>query len=137
MKRIISISATAVILVLSALPAFSELKAISQPTGEMIIGDQVVLTVHSAAGGMSIQQRVDEITTRLNKRLGSAVFDYKLITVRKSGNEYAVMYKNDLIATADNKTSELDGTSTEKLANKWAANLRRVIPLAKANRHRK
>jgi hypothetical protein len=137
MKRALVILSTAALIALFALPALSELRAISHPTGEMIIGDQVVLTIHSADGGMTIQQRVDVITTRLNKRLGSADFDPALINVRKFGNEYSIMYRNDLIVTSDTKTAEMNGTTTEKLANKWAANLRRVLPLAKAEPHRR
>jgi hypothetical protein len=132
MKYILAITTALALMALFALPALSEIKAISNPNGEMIIGDEVVLTIHAAAGGMSIQQRVDQVTTRLNKRLGDAKFDPKLITVSKVGSEYAVAYQGDLIATADSKTAEMNGTTTQKLAEKWAANLRRVIPLAKA-----
>jgi hypothetical protein len=98
----------------------------------MIIGDQVVLRIHSAAGGMSVQQRLGEVTTRLNKRLGSKEFDPQYITVRKAGCEYAVMHKESLIVTADTEAAAFNKTTCEKLANVWAANLRRVIPLAKA-----
>jgi len=133
MKHLLGIATIAALIALFALPALAELRAISNPTGEMIIGDQVVLTIHSPAGGFTIQQRVDEITTRLNRRLGSADFDPTLITVHKFGAEYAVTYHDHLIALADSKTAELDGTTSEKLANKWATNLRRVIPLAKSD----
>jgi hypothetical protein len=126
------ISIVAALLAMLALPTLSNVTATSRPTGEMVIGDQVVLTIHSAAGGMSIQQRVDQVTTRLNKRLGSADFDPNLITVRKFGSEYAVAYNGDLIVTADSKTAKLNDTTTKKLAEKWAANLKRVIPTAKA-----
>jgi hypothetical protein len=135
MKQVSVITTLAVLLALFALPALATIRAISHPTGEMIIGDQVVLTIHAAAGGMSIQQRVDQVTSRLNKRLGSAHFDPTLISVRKFGCEYALAYSGDLIVTADSKTAELNGTSTKQLADQWASNLRRVIPLAKAIRH--
>ena len=131
MKRVVVITTVAALVALFAVPAVAAIRAIARPTGEMVIGYQVVLTIHSAAGGMSIQERVDQVTTRLNKRLGSADFDPKLINVRKLGSEYTVSYVNDLIVTADRNTAKLNGTTTEKLAQKWAANLRRVIPLAK------
>ena len=132
MKHVLAISTIAVLLALLALPALSAIRAIAHPTGEMIIGYQVVLRIRSAAGGMSIQERVDQVTTRLNRRLGSRDFDPKLITVRKYGGEYAVMHKDSLIVTADSKTAAYNKTSSEKLAKQWAANLKRVIPLAKA-----
>ena len=132
MKHVLAISTIAVLLALLALPALSAIQAIANPTGEMIIGYQVVLRIRDAAGGMTVQQRVDQITTRLNKRLGSRDFDPTLITVRKYGGEYAVMHGDSLIVTADSKTAAYNKTSPENLAKQWAANLRRVIPLAKA-----
>ncbi|HEY3298031.1 MAG TPA: hypothetical protein VGK34_05180, partial [Armatimonadota bacterium] len=64
---------------------------------------------------------------------GSDKFDPSLISTRKVGSEYAVTYNDDLIVTADTNTAKLNDTTAEKLANKWAANLKRVIPLAKAS----
>ena len=133
MKQVLAISTIAVLLALIALPAISAIDAISNPSGEMIIGYQVVLRIRCADGGMSIQERVDEITTRLNNLLGSNAFDPKLITVRKYGVEYAVMYADSLIVTVDTETASLNKTSSENLAKQWAENLRRVIPLAKAD----
>lgn len=136
MKQLLASSVFAVLLAVVALPAFSQVAATANTNGEMIIGDQVVLRIHSPAGGMSVQQRIDEVTTRLNKRLGSKDFDPSLITVRKSGADYAIMYRDSLIVTVDTNTAAYNKTSTQGLANQWAANLRRVIPTAKAlNEH--
>ena len=132
MKHVLAISTIVVLLALLALPVLSEIQAIAHPTGEMIIGQQVVLRIRSDAGGMTVQQRVDQITTRLNKRLGSRDFDPTLITVRKYGGEYAVMHQDSLIVTADSKTAAFNKTSSKELATQWAANLKRVIPKAKA-----
>ena len=129
MKHVLAISTIAVLL---ALLALSAIQAIANPTGEMIIGYQVVLRIRSDAGGMTIQQRVDQITIRLNRQLGSKDFDPKLITVRKYGGEYAVMHGDSLIVTADSKTAAFNNTSSKELATQWAANLKRVIPKAKA-----
>jgi hypothetical protein len=84
---------------------------------------------------MSIQQRVDQFTTRLNKLLGTAKLDPKLVTVSRVGADHALSYKGNLIATADRRSAELDGTSTMILARKWAVNLIRVILLAQAKPH--
>ena len=132
MKHVLAISTVLVLLAMLALPVLSEIQAIANPTGEMIIGYQVVLRIRSDAGGMTIQQRVDQITTRLNRQLGSKDFDPKLITVRKYSGEYAVMHGDSLIVTADSKTAAFNKTSSKELANQWAANLKRVIPKAKA-----
>ncbi len=126
MKQALSVSTIIVLLTLFTLPA------IAHSSGEMIIGYQVVLRIRSAAGGLSIQERVDKVTTRLNRRLGGKPFDPALITVRRYCGEYAVMHKNCLIVIADSKTAAYNKTSSEKLAKEWAANLKRVIPLAKA-----
>ena len=132
MKKVHAISMVAVLLASLAVPALSAIRTITHPSGEMIIGYQVVLRIRSAADGMSIQERVDQVTTRLNRRLGSRGFDPRLITIRQYGDEYAVMHKDSLIVTADSKTAAYNKTGSEKLANEWAANLKRVIPLAKA-----
>jgi hypothetical protein len=55
-----------------------------------------------------------------------------LIGVRRYGGEYAVMYGDSLIVTADSKTAAYNKTSSEKLAMQWAQNLIRVIPLGKS-----
>jgi copper chaperone CopZ len=122
----------AAILSLVALPALAELRTTAHATGDVIIGDQVVMTIRATAGGMSIQQRVDQVTARVNKLLGIAKLDSKLMTITKVGADYTVSYNGDLLATADSKTASLDGMTTMKLANQWAANLLRVIPLAQA-----
>ena len=132
MKQVPAVSTIGVLPALLALPALSAIRAIAHPSGEMFIGYQVVLRIRSAAGGMSIQERVDQVITRLNKRLGSRAFDPTLITVRRHGGEYAVMHGDSLIVTADSKTAAYNKTSSEKLAKQWAANLKRVIPLAKS-----
>lgn len=126
MKQMTAITTIAALVVLLALPA------IARHAGEVVIGYQVVLRIRSTADGMSIQQRVDQVTTRLNRRLGSRNFDPRLIRVRKYGGEYAVMHRDSLIVTADSKTAARNRTSSKKLAKQWAANLKRVIPLAKA-----
>lgn len=132
MKQLSAILMLAVLLALLALPALAAIRATAHPSGEMIIGYQVVLRIRNAAGGMSVQQRVDQVTTRLNRRLGSRDFDTKMITVRKYGSEYAVMHGDSLIATADSKTAAYNKSSSKELANQWAVNLKRVIPMAKA-----
>jgi len=107
-------------------------RAMADPNGEVIIGQQVILRVRYPAGGMSIDARVDNITSRLNRLLGSRAFDPSLITVHRYGSDYGIMYGDDLIVTADAKTAAFNMTTPEGLANIWAENLKRVIPLAKA-----
>ena len=106
--------------------------AMADPNGEVIIGQQVILRIRYPAGGMSIEARVDNITSRLNRLLGSKSFDLSLITVRRYGNDYGIMYGDNLVVTADAKTAVYNKTTTEALAKIWAENLKKVIPLAKA-----
>ena len=109
-------------------------RAMAVPKGEVIIGQQVVLRVRFPAGGMTVQERVDNITARLNKLLGIRAFDPSLITVRRHGGDYGVLYRDELLVTADAQTAAYNKASAQELANLWAANMRKVIPLAKATR---
>jgi len=119
------------VLIACFLGAASVVLAVGQP-GEVIIGQEVVLRVRFAAGGYSVEQRADIVTQRINRLLGSRVFDPSDVTVAVRNKEYVVLMGDTLIITVDKETAAFNKTTPEKLANIWADNLRRVIPKAKA-----
>ncbi|MHB0998794.1 MAG: hypothetical protein ACYC27_06055 [Armatimonadota bacterium] len=123
LKRILGIICLFTIL---AVPAFAV------HGGDVIIGQQLVLRIRYPAGGMTIQQRADAVTVRINNLLGSRPFDPSQVTVGVRNKEYVVLIGNTVIITADADTARFNSTTPEQLANIWAANLRRVIPKAKA-----
>ncbi len=109
----------------AALPAFAA-------GGEVIIGDQVVLRIRADAGGYSVQKRVDTIYDRLNPLLGYDEFVPEKMVVARFGSDATVSYDGRLIVTVDPETAKLNGFSTLRLAEIWAANLREAIPKFKA-----
>ncbi|MHB1001025.1 MAG: hypothetical protein ACYC27_17420 [Armatimonadota bacterium] len=127
MKRIQGILAVGGLLIALSVPAFAV------HGGGIIINNEVVLRVRHAAGGMTVQQRADEITTRVNKVLGCECFDPSLIKVVNRSGEYSVAYDKDMIVTVDRMTAADNKMSSAKLARIWAANLRKSIAYGKAN----
>lgn len=100
--------------------------------GEVIIGQQLVLRIRFPAGGFTVQERVDAVTLRLNELLGSKPFDPSDVTVGVRNKEYVVLMGDKVIVTADEDTAKFNKATPQQLAEKWAANLRRVIPKAKS-----
>jgi hypothetical protein len=100
--------------------------------GDVIIGQEVVLRIRFPAGGMTIQERSDIITGRINELLGSKPFNPEDVTTGIQNKEWVVLIGGNLIITADKPTAEYNKTTPQQLADMWAANLRRVIPRAKS-----
>jgi hypothetical protein len=100
--------------------------------GDVVIGNELVLRIRSASAGLSIEERRDIVTQRINDLLGSDPFnpsDLKVTTVNKAT---VIMVGDKMIVTVDKETAAINKTTPQKLAEAWAANLRRVIPKAKA-----
>lgn len=100
--------------------------------GDVVIGNELVLRIRSASAGLSIEERRDIVTQRLGELLGSAPFnpsDVKVTTVNKAT---VIMVGEKMIVTVDKETAAINKTTPQKLAEAWAANLRRVIPKAKS-----
>ncbi|MHB0999681.1 MAG: hypothetical protein ACYC27_10595 [Armatimonadota bacterium] len=100
--------------------------------GDVVIAQEVVIRVRVPAGGMTVRQRADVITARINNLLSSHLVDQADIRTGKSGSEYAVWIGDTVIVTVDKATAAISKTTPMKLADIWADNLRRVIPGAKA-----
>ncbi len=99
--------------------------------GDVIVGDDVVLRIRFAAGGYTIQERVDGVTYRINLCLGAKPFDPASVRVTQQNGEWVVMIGNRMIITADEETARFNHSTTKELATTWANNLKRVIPQAK------
>lgn len=109
-----------------ALPVFA-----IQP-GDVVLGQEVVLRIRYPAGGLSVQERADIVTQRINELLGSNPFSRSDVKVGVRNKEHVVLIGNNVIITADDATARFNKTTPEQLAEVWAANLRRVIPEAKS-----
>lgn len=100
--------------------------------GDVIIGQEVVLRIRFPAGGLSVKERADRVTERINNVLGSEPFNPSDVKVGVRNKEHVVLIGDKVIITADKRTAQFNKSTPEQLANMWAANLRRVIPKAKA-----
>ena len=95
--------------------------------GEVWLGNSLVLRVRCAAAGYTIDQRVNALQLRANDLLETGK-DIPTITVRKSGKG-AIVYAGDTVfVTVTPCDAQANGTTTEKLANIWAARLRTILP---------
>ena len=100
--------------------------------GDVIIGQEVVLRIRFPAGGLSVKERADRVTERINNLLGSEPFNPSDVKTGIRNKEHVVLIGDNLIITADKRTAEFNKATPEQLAKIWATNLRRVIPKAKA-----
>ena len=126
MKRAVILSVLACLLVVLSAPLF----AVKE--GDVVIAQEVVLRIRFPAGGMSVKERADRVTERINELLGTKPFSPSDVTVAVRNKEYVVLVGDNLIITADKQTAEFNKATPEQLAKMWAENLRRVIPKAKA-----
>jgi len=100
--------------------------------GDVIVGQELVLRIRFEAGGLSVKQRVDAVTVRINDLLGSRPFKPADVRVELRNKEWVVVVGNKLIITADARTAAINKCAPQQLATIWADNLRRVIPKAKS-----
>ena len=127
MKRLTGILVLVSLLLALAIPVFAV------NGGGIIIGNELIFRIRHDSAGMTIQQRADAVTMRLNEVLGCPCIYVNLIKIKKQGSNYAIMYDKSLIITVDKQTAASNGISTKQLAKIWANNLKRVLPEAKAN----
>jgi hypothetical protein len=126
MKRLTGILILAALLISLAIPVFAV------HGGLIVIGNEQIFRIRHDAPGMTIQQRADVVTQRLNELLGCPCIYVNRIKVVRHGEDYAIMYGKQLIITVDKATAKDNSISAKKLARQWANNLKRVLPKAKA-----
>ena len=86
------------------------------------------MRVRTAAGGMTPNQRADQIQQRVNKVLGQGPIAPSDITVAAYGSEAVVNVKGQLLLTADWSTARFNQSTPMELAQSWAENMRGVLP---------
>jgi len=94
--------------------------------GEVVLGDQVVIRVRSAAGGYSATQRADLMAGRMKGLLAQGAGSSD-VTTGQLGGEAVVLVQGQLVATADRFHADLNGTTPERLAGTWSGNIRRAL----------
>lgn len=124
MKKLIVVMA---IIALSATASMAK----STTEGDLIIYGSVALTIRAEAGGLSIEKRVAEVTTRVNDLLSDSSFESKNLAVKEEKGQYTVVYKERVIVTVDQKTAELEKKSPKQLAETWVKDLQSLIAAGK------
>ncbi len=95
----------------------------------VFVGGTSIMRVRFSSGGYTPEQRAAAIQERVNRLLSQGPIHPGDITVRDlSGADSAVYVKDQLLFTADSATARANQTSPHDLAEKWAENMRSVLP---------
>jgi len=121
MKKHFAITMTAI---LAATLAYS--MAWSETTNEVRLGDYLILRVRCAAGGFTIDERVNALQLRANDMLRANKTTMKF-TVAMSGSDANIYADDTLFTTVTVDDARANGDTSEKLANIWAERLRTVF----------
>ncbi len=99
----------------------------SEGTREVRLGDFLLLRVRCAAGGYTIDERVNALQLRANDLLRAKKTTITC-SVRMSGADANIYTDDKFFMTVTPADGKANGTTAEKLANTWAQRLRTVFP---------
>lgn len=99
----------------------------SEGTRDVVLGDYLLLRVRCAAGGFTIEERVNALQLRANNLLKGGK-EYSSVTVRKDGKDSNIYVDKIFFMTVTSADAKANGTTSEKLANIWAERLRTILP---------
>lgn len=122
MKKYITITVVTILLATLACSV-----AWSEGTREVRLGNYLLLRVRCAAGGYTIDERVNALQLRANNLL-KAGKEYSTFTVRKAGNDFNIYAEDVFFMTVTPADAQANGTTSELLANIWAERLRTIFP---------
>lgn len=94
----------------------------------VFVGGTPIMTFRVGAGGFSPHERAMATQERLNKLLGEGPISSSDIAVEQRGADAVVTVKGQLLFTADQATAQINQMTPVQLANKWADNMRAVLP---------
>lgn len=126
MKRLIAIAVSTVLLATLACSV-----ARSEQNGDIWLSGFLLLRIRTAAGGYTVDRRVNEIQIRANNLLQMGK-DIPAITVSKAGKDVNIYANTTLFMTVTAADAKANSTTTQSLANTWAQRLRTILPQAKA-----
>ncbi len=124
MRRVVIIT-----VVTALLAAFAGSLAWSQERGDIWLSGYLLLRIRTAAGGYSVEERVNAIQARANNllRLGQSV---PVVTVTTAGRDAVIFAGGKLFITVTPADAKANGTTPERLAEVWAQRLRSILPKA-------
>lgn len=126
MKRLVAIGTVAILLAALVCSV-----VVSETTGEIWLGGYMLLKIRCAAGGYTIEQRVEALQARANNLL-ELYHEVSAVTVRMAGSDAVISTDGRLFITVTAADAKANGTTPQALAGIWAqrlrANLAHVTP---------
>lgn len=101
----------------------------SAATGDVWLGGYFLLRIRTAAGGFTVDQRVEALQARANNLLKESE-TVPAVTLKRSGSDVSIYANGNLFITVTAQDARANGTTTEALAAKWAERLRSLLPRA-------
>lgn len=122
-------AALAFVVVVSASPLTFAGPSTSARYATVELSGVVILRVRDSAGWPSVYARADEIYKRLNEAINTYQdrLSPNLVRIGQTARGPALYIGDHLFVTVDQGSARRNGTSQEKLAEFWAANLKAAI----------
>ncbi len=99
-----------------------------QWTGEVLIGEQVVIDLRTAAAGFTPLERAEVVANRLRGALAED-FGAEAVAVGPLDSGHGVFISDRLIVAVSPPEAEAHGTTTEALAGFWGGNILSALGL--------
>ena len=122
MKRAILL--TSILLALWALPTALQAFTMNQ---KVVVMSQLIAVARTGAGGISADERIDQINGRLTTLLpyDGAV---RSIHLGQVNGETAILVGNNILMTVTSRDAAANGVSVRQLGRQWLRNARLALP---------
>ena len=128
-KKSVVMAACVVIATIAAVPTLSFAQSSTVLSSrQVLVGGTLFLTVRTAWGGLTPEQRAAQVQERINHALSIGPVHASDITVAKVDGDWIVLLQGKRLYTADYDTAKLDQTPPAELAEKWASFLKATLP---------
>lgn len=97
---------------------------------QVVINDRIIMSIPTGADGLTPAERANVVRLRLGPILTMPDLEAEDITVkqRQSGQTAAIYVRNRILISIDRTLAEAHKSTPAGLAQKWAGNLREVLP---------
>ncbi|MBW3624445.1 MAG: hypothetical protein KY468_13650, partial [Armatimonadetes bacterium] len=91
--------------------------------GEVLVNDEVVFRIRSAAGGLTAPQRAEAVAERLAQMVNSGKLSPNDVRLSTMNGERVLVANGDLLITADRFHADVNRTTPTRLAQNWQSNV--------------
>lgn len=96
--------------------------------GLVAVGGVEILRIRVAAPGHTVEERANTIQSRLVPILADPTLRPSDVHVEPNGADYKLMVKSRLLVTVTRQDAAATDSTPGRLAARWAAHVRRVLP---------